>query len=177
MADKRTATADELKAMGHPLRMRIIRLCHDEPRTNKELAALLRKDPATVLHHVRLLTRHGFLEPLAPRSGARGALEKPYRGTGLSWTLDLGTDESTLAAQVEVAVVEAHRQELAEAVAERGPDAILTQSRLPCRLDDAGLAELRERLRAVVADFAERDDPGGVRVSMLISVHERPTAG
>src|SRR5262245_15016140 len=65
--------------------MRILRLCLDEPRTNRELADRLEANPATVLHHVRTLVEHGFLEEQPARVGRRGAREKPYKATGLSW--------------------------------------------------------------------------------------------
>jgi DNA-binding transcriptional ArsR family regulator len=177
--DRRPATADELKAMGHPLRMRILRLCLDESRTNKELADLLRKDPATILHHVRLLVEHGFLRPEPPRTGARGALEKPYRATGLSWKLDLLTEEPppALAARVELAVVDAYRAELDEALAEFGPHALREQTRTTLRLDEASRRELTERMKEVVADFLDRNDPDGERLSFFVSMHRRPPAG
>jgi DNA-binding transcriptional ArsR family regulator len=84
---RRPATAAEAKALAHPLRMRILRLCVDRSLTNKELAEWLGKDPGTVLHHVRTLVVNGFLVPDEVRQGAKGALEKPYRATGKSWTL------------------------------------------------------------------------------------------
>src|SRR5882672_8419389 len=93
---KRAATPAEFKAMAHPLRLRILRLCLHDALTNKELAARLKKDPATVLHHVRMLVDTGFLAPDRVRSGARGALEKPYRATGKSWVLSAETPEQEM---------------------------------------------------------------------------------
>jgi DNA-binding transcriptional ArsR family regulator len=178
--DRRPATADELKAMGHPLRMRILRLCLDESRTNKELADLLGKDPATILHHVRMLVDHGFLRAEDPRTGARGALEKPYRATGLSWRLDLLDGEqqpADLARRVELAVVDAYRAELAEALDELGAGALQLQTRAPLRLNDRAREELRQRYEALLADFLDRDDPDGQRLSLLVSMHVRRSAG
>ncbi len=86
--ERRRATAEEAKAMGHPMRLRVLRLCLDQELTNKQLAERLGKDPGTLLHHVRILVNAGFLAPGEPRHGAHGALEKPYRATGKSWTLD-----------------------------------------------------------------------------------------
>lgn len=177
--DRRPATAGELKAMGHPLRMRILRLCLDEPRTNKALADLLRKDPATILHHVRLLVEHGFLRAEPVRTGQRGALEKPYRTTGLSWRLELLADDQPagLAGRVEQAVVDAYRAELTDALGEFGPRALRTQTRAPLRLNERSQAELNERLEAVLADFLDRNDADGERLSFLVSMHVRPKAG
>src|SRR5919201_57526 len=58
---RRGATAEEAKAMGHPMRLRILRLCLDQELTNKQLAERLGKDPGTLLHHVRILVNAGFL--------------------------------------------------------------------------------------------------------------------
>jgi predicted ArsR family transcriptional regulator len=85
---RRPATDAEAKALASTVRMRILRLCLDEPRTNKELAAHLGANPATVLHHVRTLVKTGFLAPQRPRRGPRGSREVPYLATGKSWWLD-----------------------------------------------------------------------------------------
>ena len=58
----RTANVEaDARALASVLRMRILRLCLDEPMTNKEIATRLGKDPATTYHHVRTLTDRGFL--------------------------------------------------------------------------------------------------------------------
>ncbi len=79
--ERREATPAEFKAMAHPLRLRILRLCLHDALTNKEIADRLGQDPATTLHHVRTLCATGFLSAEPPRTGKRGALEKPYRAT------------------------------------------------------------------------------------------------
>src|SRR5213083_669880 len=108
--EKRQATPDEAKALSNPLRLRILRLCLDEALTNKQLADRLEKDPATVLHHVRTLVNTGFLAVEGVRTGAKGALEKPYRSTGKSWRLDVGgAGDATTGF---LAVVDAFRDEV-----------------------------------------------------------------
>ena len=59
--ERRPASEDEARALASTLRMRILRLCLDVSLTNKEIAARLDRDPASVLHHVRTLVRTGFL--------------------------------------------------------------------------------------------------------------------
>ncbi|HLH47577.1 MAG TPA: hypothetical protein VKV25_10475, partial [Acidimicrobiales bacterium] len=44
---RRAATLEEARALANPLRLRILRLCLDQARTNAELAALLALQPAT----------------------------------------------------------------------------------------------------------------------------------
>src|SRR3954447_16007019 len=149
--DRRAATAEEAKALAHPLRLRILRLCLDDALTNKELAERLGKDPGTVLHHVRTLVDTASLRVDAVRTGAKGALEKPYRSTGKSWTLDVGDAGETLA------MVDAFREEVLEA----GTKAVLAQSRFAMRLSAKSRRDLIARLEALADEFALRDEPGG----------------
>src|SRR5918999_4320330 len=88
--ERRPATEAEAKALASAFRLRILRVCLDEPLTNKEIAARLRAHPATTLHHVRKLVATGFLAPQPERRGSRGAREIPYLATRKSWTLDVG---------------------------------------------------------------------------------------
>ena len=97
------ATPAELKALAHPLRLRILRLCLRDSLTNKQLADRLGKDPATTLHHVRTLLRSGFLEAEPPRTGETGALEKPYRSTNKSWALSIPRSDQVTAVVASIA--------------------------------------------------------------------------
>lgn len=82
------AARSRARALASPLRMRILRLCLHDARTNKELADILEINPGTLLHHVRFLVDTGYLRAEEPRKGTRGAREVPYRATRLSWTED-----------------------------------------------------------------------------------------
>jgi DNA-binding CsgD family transcriptional regulator len=163
---RRPATPEEAKALAHPLRQRIVRLCGVRERTNKELADRLERDPATVLHHVRQLVATGFLEPCEERVGPSGAREKPYRSTGMSWRLELDRHPDAT-----TTMVDATRDELAAA----GPDAVLTSARLVVRLPDDEIAALVRRLRDVVEDAHDRsaplDDDGHPAYGLLALVH------
>jgi DNA-binding transcriptional ArsR family regulator len=167
---RRPPTAAEAKALVHPLRMRILRLCLDQALTNKQLAEWLGKDPGTVLHHVRTLVASGFLVPDEIRQGAKGALEKPYRATGKSWTLSL--EESPVPEDTAShAMLEAFQAELAEA----GPGAATSFNRLALTLNPASLEELQDRVLAVLDEFVSRDpDPDGEPYGLLFAMHRRP---
>src|SRR3984957_14489786 len=146
---RRPATVREVKALGHPLRQRILRLCGQQELTNKQLADRLGKDPGTVLHHVRQLVDAGLLEPAAVRTGESGALEKPYRSTGQSWWLDGGLD----LADPELAPLEAFQAALSEA----GPGAIEIMDRFTLHLSSEQAAELEQRVLAILDDYVETD--------------------
>src|SRR5215471_13204574 len=87
MTERRQATDEEARALASSLRLRILRICLGEARTNKEIAGILGRDPASILHHIRTLVRTGFLAPQEERRGARGAREIPYLATRKSWQL------------------------------------------------------------------------------------------
>jgi DNA-binding transcriptional ArsR family regulator len=166
---RRPATAAEAKALAHPLRMRILRLCLDQALTNKQLADWLGKDPGTILHHVRTLVSSGFLVPGEVRQGQKGALEKPYRATGKSWTLSL--EESPVPEGVDArAMLEAFQAELAEA----GPGAAAGFNRLALTLNEASREELTSRVLAILDEFVTRPpDPDGEPYGLLFAMHRR----
>ncbi|PDP89607.1 transcriptional regulator [Glycomyces fuscus] len=148
---RRPATVQEAKALAHPLRVRILRLCLTRELTNKELADRLEVTPGTVLYHVRQLVDAGLLLPGSVRTGASGALEKPYRATGETWWLDgplLDTDTGSAAAPVE-----AFQQELREA----GPESVRVYARFVLHLSDEEVAELDRRIVAVLDEYVATD--------------------
>jgi DNA-binding transcriptional ArsR family regulator len=165
--ERRPATPDEAKALGHPLRLRILRLCLDEELTNAEISERLGKDPGTVLHHVRLLVDNGFLAAGEVRRGRRGSRERPYRATRRSWVLDFSQQPG--AAAVEVAVAEAFAAELRETP----PEDVLTSARLGVRLRPEDRDELVARLDDLVHEIDRREDPEGEPLGFYIAAHKR----
>jgi len=149
-ARRRPATAKEIKALSHPLRLRILRLCNDRELTNKQLADRLGVDPGTAYYHVRQLVAAAFLEPAEVRTGESGALEKPYRSTGLTWWLSVAQDEDPTRA---AAPVEAFQQELAEA----GTASIATYARFALHLSPEQVEELDRRIVAVLDEYISTD--------------------
>ena len=87
---RRPADEAEAKALASPLRLRILRIALHEPRTNKEIAEALGRNPASVLHHVRTLVDTGFLIEQPRRRGQRGSRELPYLASGKSFYLEMG---------------------------------------------------------------------------------------
>jgi DNA-binding transcriptional ArsR family regulator len=68
---------EQLKALGHPLRLRVLELLgeNDEQLTNRELAQRLQVDPGHLHFHVRTLLKAGLIERVEAEYGR----EKPYR--------------------------------------------------------------------------------------------------
>ena len=162
---RRQATEQEAKALANPLRLRILRLCGDGPLTNEQLARRLRRDPGTILHHVRLLVATGFLEAAEPRDGARGSVERPYRSTGKSWAIDVGTADATGI----IPMLDAFREELYEAP----PEALISGSRAATWLTPQSARELSRRLKEIVDEFGNRREEGGEPYAMFVVAHRR----
>ncbi|HVM25297.1 MAG TPA: helix-turn-helix domain-containing protein [Candidatus Limnocylindrales bacterium] len=164
MIERRPATRAEARALAHPLRLRILRLCLDEALTNRQLADRLDEQPATVLYHVRTLVRSGFLSPQAERRGRRGAREIPYRSTRKSWTLSFEPDSAA-----NLAILDAVRAEIAEA----GPEGVLELTRMGVRMRPDQLEALKERVLELVGAISEDDDPDGEPIGILLAIHRR----
>ena len=148
---RQPASVLEAKALAHPLRLRILRLCAGRELTNKQLADELGSDPGTVHFHVRLLVRAHLLEQTAVRTGASGALEKPYTSTGRTWWLTNPIAETGPAAAM--APIEAFRDEVEEA----GPDSVATFARFVLHLSDDDVTRLDERIIAILDEYVETD--------------------
>src|SRR5437764_897549 len=65
----------ELRALAHPLRLRLLELFAEAPRTTKQVADLLGEPPTRLYHHVAALERAGLLRLTATRKN-RGTTEK-----------------------------------------------------------------------------------------------------
>lgn len=162
-ADERAREADaDARALASVVRWRILRLCLDEPLTNREIAARLRRDPGTTYHHVRTLADRGFLAAQPERRGERGAREVPYLATRKTWRA------GSLGPLVDRMLVDTFLEELSEA-----DPASVDLGRLGVVLDEDGRAELGRRMTEVLNEFAGRPPaPGGTPYSIFLAVHE-----
>ncbi|HEX6685593.1 MAG TPA: helix-turn-helix domain-containing protein [Candidatus Limnocylindrales bacterium] len=162
----RPATEAEAKALASAVRLRILRLCLDEALTNKEIAARLGANPATVLHHVRILVSTGFLAAQGERRGTRGAREIPYRATGKSWFMAV-TDPGARAARNR-AMIDAFLQEI-QLVEQPGS---IHLTRMPLRVGPQELAEFLRRVDELLEEYKQREpDPDGEPVSIFFAAH------
>lgn len=147
------------RALSSPLRLRVLRLCAFESRTNKELADLLDVNPGTMLHHVRTLTQTGFLAAEPERAGAGGAREVPYRATGLSWNTSMPEGSPVL--------IETFLQQI-DGLAPSEIDA----SWQGLKINAEHREELQQRLYEIMNEFKERGpDPDGETLGLFTALY------
>lgn len=147
------------RALSSPLRLRVLRLCAFEARTNKELAELLDLNPGTMLHHVRTLVQTGFLATEPERSGTGGAREVPYRATGRSWT--------TPVPGISPILVETFLQQI-----EGVPPDLIDIAWMGLKLNGPHRAEFQQRLSDLMNEFKERGpDADGETIGVFASVY------
>src|SRR6059058_1461763 len=70
-------TVSDLRALAHPLRLRMMELFAESPKTTKKVAELLGQPPTRLYHHVAALERAGLLRLTETRKN-RGTTEKWY---------------------------------------------------------------------------------------------------
>lgn len=110
-APRRTTTSPEaLKALAHPLRLRILRhLGTAGPATSTTLAAALGENTGTLSYHLRRLAGPGLIEEVPERSAGRERWWRAVRG------LDIRRPpREELAEGERVVVDELHRLQLTE---------------------------------------------------------------
>jgi DNA-binding transcriptional ArsR family regulator len=159
---RRAATDAEARALASSLRLRILRVCLGEPRSNKEIAEALQRDPATTLHHVRRLVDTGFLEAQTARRGTRGAREIPYLATGKSWYLETPGAGAIM--------LEAFLEEMSLVPAES-----VRMARMGLRLAEHDLEEFEARFTDLLNEYVEREPGPDVPAwSVFFAVHPDP---
>ncbi|HEX8095313.1 ArsR/SmtB family transcription factor [Jatrophihabitans sp.] len=162
MDHREPASDEEAKALASTLRLRILRICLGEAHTNKEIAQILGRDPASILHHIRRLVRTGFLQPQPQRRGTRGAREIPYLATGKSWRVSAPASGSTM--------LEAFLEEIA-LVSDQQADT----ARLGLRLSPSDFEEFRTRLQNLLEEVAQLpQDPSAPAWSLFLALHPDP---
>ncbi len=151
------------RALASPVRLRILRFCLYDSRTNREIAAEFGLNPGTSLHHVRTLVENGFLAADEPRTGRRGATEIPYRATGLSWSTPIAGETGVLV------------QTFLDEIEGRDPDELF-MVRMGFKLTPERTDELRRRIVDIVIEYKDAPDADGKRYSLFVAGHleERP---
>jgi predicted ArsR family transcriptional regulator len=158
--------ATALRALAHPVRLRLVGLLRREgPLTATEAGALLGETPTTCSFHLRQLARYGLVEEAGGGRGRR----RPWRATArsTSWRPDPDDPEQAAAAELLSSVIaERYLEEMRSWIARSAGE--------PADWRDAGglgdalvhltadeLAGVRRGIEALLEPFTPRTaDPG-----------------
>lgn len=156
---------EQLKGLSVPLRFRIIKELMAHPMSTAELAKAL-DEPANKLHyHVAELERLGLIEVAETREKGN-LIARAYRPIASYFRIDSGLfrnagEASNVLLQNAMALLDTTAVDLAHLEAaldgDRDLSEELLQTHLQLQLADDDAQELRERLRALLDEFRERD--------------------
>jgi DNA-binding transcriptional ArsR family regulator len=187
-AERVISDVETLKALSDPVRLRILETmiqAADEDWTVKRIAAALGVGPTKLYHHVAILEEREFIR-VAGKRVVSGIIETRYRIAQLNVRLDRAllsasapTDEGTAAIEAVLGTIfDAAREDVGRALRsgamqvdpDNGPArGVLRQDLM--RLSDARAAELRERLTALLDEYADDDVADGGPVGLLIALY------
>lgn len=161
-APRLTPSAVELRALAHPLRLRLMELFAETPRTTKQVADLLGEPPTRLYHHVAALERAGLLHLKETRQN-RGATEKWFEAssrTAALWGVRprgvrrTSKRESAARRALAMSILTQSRQEMVAAMALRGRERPML-GRLVIVASAERLGELRQRLFDTIDEIRE----------------------
>lgn len=161
-----------LRALAHPLRLRMLSLLTGAPLSAAELARELDVSQALASYHLRRLHAAGAVEA-AGEGRNRGGRERRYRyrPPPLDGPLPDADDDAAAPLFVEAACGEARRRSIERAPASRG---LSVDAELWLAPDD--WVELRDRIATASVELHERarppHDPGAVRVNATVLLFE-----
>lgn len=166
-------TPEQFKALGDPMRDRILRIIQNEPATAKQIADRLGASPGAIGHHLQVLEAAGLAKVIARRL-IRGIVAKYYTRTarifnfdgayGLPGATPFGLDMLTIA-----------RNEVAETYQAYGANGYLGGGVPHSRLSAKRALYFEQRMRDLVDEFVdEPQDPDGHVFGLAVSMFLAP---
>ena len=156
-----------VKAMSHPLRVRILAMLDERKASPNQLSGWLGATLGTVAYHVRTLEEFGLIE-LVDETRVRGAVEHHYRSrkrpraTEDGWA-DARPVAKQAAAGGDIDTITAYARASAAAGGFDRPEAQLR--RMIVRLDDKGFAQLSKACEKLVAEAEKIEAASAQRIA------------
>lgn len=174
MAALRVTRLDQVKALAHPIRWRILERLASEPATARQLADVLRTKPTALYHHFRVLQRAGLIR-LTETRPKRGTIERYYEAVSAEITVDRKLSGGRLAPTTPMiaGIFESTLADL-QAGDRSGGQAIV--QRLMIRTSPARAAALRRRLEAWLEACRSSNREDG-EAEFALTVAHYPTGG
>lgn len=192
ISQRRVTRAEEMRALAHPVRLKLLELLSSEgPFTASEAARRLDETPANISWHLRTLARYGFV-----RQGTGAGRNRPWKLVAQSMAFGDDAEDRAAATALndllydrEFAVLRASMRDEEHDPEEWRHSRMVVQSRLWLTADEA--AALGRRLHQLLLDegLADRNEdpsrrPAGARLMAAVGwvvpaapVAEQPAVG
>jgi DNA-binding transcriptional ArsR family regulator len=155
----RARATQELRALAHPLRLRLLEEFAGAPRTTMQVAAAMGEPPTRLYHHVNALERAGILR-LARTRQVRGTTEKYFEVAKKSFGVVPGSKVTGSIRgplrSVAHAMFEQARDDLMKAIADspkQDPELAPVALRMILKLSPAQIASVRGKLVALLSQI------------------------
>lgn len=167
LADRLALTrAEQVKAIGHPLRTTILQLLHERAATVTELASSVGRPKSTVAHHVAVLRRTGLVRVVRTRK-VRAVEERFYGRTARLFHVAAEPSAAGDALPLDF-------NDLAVAAQESGP--AYAEGRLwgfvrHARLTEEQVSQFWDRMAALVEEFDALPRSGDTVYGFAVGVY------
>lgn len=166
-------TAQQLKAISDPLRLRVLNIIRHQPATAKQLARQLGVSPGAMGHHLRVLQEAGLAQVVARRI-QRGIVASYYTRTARIFAFEL-PPELAGAVPVSLDILTQARDELAETLADKHADVFSAVGFPHVRLSRERAEVYAERVNALIDEFlGEPPDPEGEVFGLCLALFTSP---
>ena len=153
---------EQVRALAHPLRLRLLELFAQQPRTAKQAAEVMGEPPTRLYHHVAALERAGLIRLRETRQN-RGTTEKYFEAIAPSMPVGREVmkdkDARRDLASMGLVVFNQARNELVRALASDDMPQDMVAVRAVFRLTPTAAKELRRELVAILKKLKARKKP------------------
>lgn len=192
LPERLISDVETLKALSDPLRIQILEAmvrAPSEPWTVKQIAKALGVGPTKLYHHIKILEDRELVRPVHQKL-VRGIVETTYQIAQLSLRLDrrliAGNEDDVRSTRAEALtmVFDLARRDIESALSaglvplDPGADTSrpFLLNRTLLRVAPERAPDLRNRLMAVIAEFAEDDNSkAAVPLGLFIALHPMPS--
>jgi len=162
-------TAQQVRAIGDPLRTTLLGLLHERAATVTELAVAVRRPKSTVAHHVNVLSAAGLLRVVRTRR-VRAVEERYYGRTARMFYVGLGRRAGGEALPLDFNDFEVAAKESVAAYEGGELWAFLRHA----RLDEATAGQFWERVMQVVHEFDQLPRSGDTVRGFAVGLYPLP---
>ena len=170
----RVTTEQQFKALGHPLRARILQAVQFHPATAKQLAVALGSTPGAIGHHLRMLEGAGLVQVVARRLINNLTIATYYTRTAAIFDLAFPREVSG-ESSIEVVLLHQVRDEMVAALPQAREGALMDAWFPHKQLAPQRMRVYHRRIQRLIDGFlAEAPDPDGRVYSLFVTAFRSP---